>query len=259
MVFIGVLALVFAVLFGILAHLTNKRIGRLERTETLTVAELSAMRQAAAEAAGPGHFRYPCEVVGIALPDQRGLLKSQLQEVDCVWHRHKITRKYEEIRRDSNGNRRRTTQHETVSALTSDTGFLVEDDSGRIAIRPEGAETIGADKTLDNFVQHQGRGEGGLSIGPITLTTRQGDGTLGFKHEEWVLRQGTRLFVHGEATDVRGHLEIARPSEGGTYIVSAKSEEELLRRDTRQLTLWFVGSGLCGLAGVVLLLVALLR
>ncbi|MBB1253007.1 GIDE domain-containing protein [Streptomyces alkaliterrae] len=259
MVFIGVLALVFAVLFGILAHLTNKRISKLERTETLTVAELRAMREAAADAAGPGHFRYSCEVVGVALPHRDGLLKSQLQDIECVWHRHKITRKYEEIRRDSNGNRRRTTRHETVSALTSGTAFFVEDDSGKIVIRPEGAEAIGADKTLDDFVQHQGRGEGGLRIGPVTLTTRQGDGTLGFKHEEWVLRPGARLFVHGEATDARGHLEIAKPTEGGPYIVSAKSEEELLRRDTRQLTWWFVGSGLCGLAGVVLLLVALLR
>lgn len=227
----------------------NDRINRLERTETMTISDLRALQEAAAEAAGPGHFRYVCEVEGPARAHRNGLITSQLQEIQCVWHRHKITRKYEEYRRDNKGRRRKETRHEVVSQHRSETAFFVQDSSGRVVIRPGASEVVGASKPLDKFVQQQGS-RSGLRIGPLSFSS--GGGTIGFKHEEWVLPEGGKLFVHGEANDVNGYLEIGKPSDGGDFIISAKSEEELLRGENKELMLGGVVTGLLLLGGMVL-------
>lgn len=255
MIWIGLVLLAVAALFAWKTRQSDARISSLERTETVSVSELRALQQAAAAAAGPGHFRYACEVAGTAQPHKNGLLKSQLEKVECVWHRHKITRKYEEVRRDSKGNRRRTTKHETVSQHRSGTAFFVDDGSGKVVIRPAGADVVGAAKPLDQFRQHEG-GRSEVKIGPITLKGRDG-GTIGFKHEEWVLRAGRSLFVHGEASDANGYLEIGEPAEGGEFIVSGKGEKELIRHGKKELMIGALVTGLCALAGVALIIVDL--
>lgn len=257
MIWTGLFLLLVAGFCAWRARAVSRRMTSLEGTETVSVADLRAMQQAAAEAAGPGHFRYTCEVVGAARAHKNGLLKSQLEEIQCVWHRHKITRKYEEIRRGRNGRRERTTKHETVSQHVSGTAFFVEDPSGKVVIRPESAEVVGAAKPLNKFEPQQG-GRSEVRVGPIRFSGG-GGGTIGFKYEEWVLREGRQLFVHGEASDVNGYLEIGKPVDSGEFIVSGKSEEELLRRDNKEL---MVSGGLAGLtllAGVVLIVIALVR
>ncbi|MCK1797505.1 E3 ubiquitin ligase family protein [Streptomyces sp. XM4193] len=254
MILIGLAALAFGALVAFKVRGTNERINRLERTETVTISDLRAMQQAAAEAAGPGHFRYPCEVVGVARAHRDGLITSQLKEIRCVWHRHKITRKYEEFRRDSKGRRQKETRHEVVSQHRSGTAFFVEDASGKVVVRPSGADVVGAAKPLNNFVQQQGD-RGGVSVGPLTFGGH--GGTVGFKHEEWVLREGVQLFVHGEASDVNGYLEIGKPAESGEYIVSAKSERELLKDETRELMIGGTMAGVILLGGAVLLVLGI--
>lgn len=251
MIWIGLIALLIGAIFAYKTRRTNERINRLERTEVVSISDLRAMQKAAAAAAGPGHFRYVCEVEGLARAHKNGLITSQLKELECVWHRHKITRKYEEISRDSKGNRRKVTKHETVSQHRSGTAFFVEDGTGKVVIRPAGSEVVGAAKPLNKFVQHQGGNRGGVRIGPISIGSG-GDGTIGFKHEEWVLREGRKLFVHGEACDVNGYLEIGRPDDSGEYIISGKSEAELLRTANKELLIGGVVTGFVLLGGAVL-------
>ncbi|PSK86924.1 E3 ubiquitin ligase [Murinocardiopsis flavida] len=255
MLWIGLILLVVAGILAWRIRRSNARLESLQRTETVTIGDLRAMQQAAAAAAGPGHFRHTCEVIGTAQPHRNGLLTSQLNKVECVWHRHKITRRYEERRRDGNGRTRRTTRNETVAQHRSNTAFFVEGDGGKVVIRPEGAEIVGAAKPLDVFRPHEG-GRKTVSIGPISFTGG-GDGTIGYKHEEWVLRAGTRLFVHGEANDANGYLEIGRPAENGEFIVSGKQEQELVRSGNRELKITAVACGLCALGGVALTIAGL--
>lgn len=262
MIWIGLFLLLVAGVLGWKTREINRRMNFLERTETMTVADLRAMQSAAAEAAGPGHFRLTCEVVGAARAHKNGLLKSQLKEVQCVWHRHKITRKYEEIGRDSKGRRTRTTKHETVSQHVSGKAFFVEDNSGQVVIRPEAARVVGASKPLNTFEPHQGGGGGDreVRLGPIRLRGGGGSGgTIGYKREEWVLHAGGKLFVHGEATDVNGYLEIGKPAEAGEFIVSGTSEAELLSRDSKELMVGGVATGAAFLGAVVLIVLSLVR
>lgn len=262
MIWIGLFLLVLAAVVGWRVRQINKRMNLLERTETVTIADLSAMQRAAAEAAGPGHFRLTCEVVGVARPHRNGLLTSQLKQIQCVWHRHKITRKYEEVGRDSQGRRTRETKHETVSSHVSATAFFVEDGTGKVVVRPEAARVVGAAKPLNTFEPHEGGRGGGreIKVGPVRLTGGGGSGgTVGYKREEWVLRAGRKLFVHGEATDANGYLEIGDPVEAGEFILSGKSEEELLRKDSRELMIGGLLGAASLLGAIVLITLSLLR
>ena len=53
------------------------------------------------------------------------------------------------------------------------------------------------------------------------------NGTLGFEYQEWVLRPGARLYVHGEVSDASGRVAFAKPSQG-RYMISTRSEEQIV-------------------------------
>ncbi|UGY93666.1 E3 ubiquitin ligase family protein [Streptomyces gobiensis] len=257
MVWVGLIGLAVAVVCGYLAWVANTRIRSMESTETLSVSDLRALRSAAVEAAGEGQFRYRCEVVGAAREHKNGALSSELEKVDCVWHKHKVTHKYEEITRDSKGRRQRRTRSEVVSQHSSPTAFFVEDATGKVVIRPGKHDVIGAEKVLDRFEQHHGDRGGQLKIGPLTLGSSRG-GTIGYKHEEWVVRSGRQLFIHGEASDAGGGLSIGAPAEGGVFIMSTKPQDELIRGENNKLLGFGIGAGAAALTGVVFLILSFL-
>ncbi|MEW1653859.1 MULTISPECIES: E3 ubiquitin ligase family protein [unclassified Streptomyces] len=238
--------------------MANVRARAMERTETLPVRELKALHGAAEEAAGPGHFRYRCEVAGQALPHKNGALRSELEGAECVWHKHKITRRYEERYRDGSGNRKRRTRTEVVSENSSVTAFFVEDGTGRMVIRPGSENFIGAEKVLDRFEPHTGSGNR-LAIGPLSLDLGGGNGTIGYRREEWIVRPGSRAYVHGEASDASGLLAVGAPAEGGVFVLSARSEEELLRSEGHRMLGYGIGTGLAALAGLTLIVLGILH
>ncbi|MFJ9405674.1 GIDE domain-containing protein [Streptomyces sp. NPDC101393] len=259
MIWTGLIALVVAVACGWLARHSNNRAQVMERTETLPVAELRALHSAATQAAGDGVFRYRCEIVGRALPHKDGALRSQLGGLECVWHQHKITRRYEETYRDGRGSRKRRTSNEVVSRHTSSTAFFVEDATGKMVIHPGEHPVTGAEKTVDRFDPHTSSGGKRLQIGPIGLDLGGGDGTIGYRHEEWIVRPGSRFYVNGEAGDGNGRLAIGAPAEGGVFVMSPKSEEELLRGENRNVMLFGSGAGVLALTGIVLLVLGIIR
>lgn len=239
-----------------LAYLAREHVRAMVTTETVPVAELRALHRAAVDAAGPGQFRYRCEVVGRAEPRKRGPLTSELRRVECVWHRHRVTHRYWELRRTSNGGSRRRTRNEVVAQRASTTPFRLRDATGSVAIRVGEHEVVGAEKVLDEFRPDSGgprrrRGLGGL------LGGRASGGTIGFKREEWALRPGGALYVLGEATDANGRLAIGEPSEGGVFIVSAKSQAELVRRERLKYRGFGAGAALATVAGAVVLALGL--
>ncbi|WP_019544090.1 GIDE domain-containing protein [Streptomyces sulphureus] len=255
MLWVGLFAVAVAVVCGYFAKRADVRTGALERVETLAVKDVKALHEAAAEAAGPGHFRQPCEVVGSARAHKDGVLRSELSEVECVWHRHRITRRYEETYRDSNGNRRRRTRNDVVSDHSSPTAFFVEDATGRMVVRPGDKQVDRAEKILDTFEPHTGRGNR-ITIGPVSVGLG-GGGTIGFRKEEWVVRPGVRLFVHGEAADASGRLSLGEPAESGVFLMSTRTQAELVRSGNRKVMGFGIGTGVAGIAGVALVVLGL--
>lgn len=224
-------------------------------TETLTAAELAQLRDAATEAAGPGTFRHRTEVVGQVLPGPGGALKSEIAGKRCVWHRHRVLRRYWEERRSSNGDYRRHTREEEVAEGSSDQPFYVQDETGKVLVQPGSTKVHGLRPAISKFEPAKEGRNTTLQIGgfKLSLPSNRRRGTIGYKYEEWILQPKRRVYVLGEATDDGRDIVIGKPAEGGEFLISVKSEEELLAA-TRKRQHWFtIGAIACAVLGIAVL------
>lgn len=219
--------------------------------ETHTVGDLTAMRDAATQAAGPGTFRYKCEVVGATQPHPNGTLQAQMSGTECVWHRHVVTHKYWVMERDSKGRRRRRNRSEVVAQHAPEMHFGVRDDTGVVAIDPNDSKPDAPEKVLERFEKGRKRQGRQLQIGGFKLDLGSGHGnTIGYKYEEWVLRPGSHLYVLGEVVDQGGALVMTKPDDG-PYIVSTRNEQQLLSSETKKQRWFGIAAAAAGVVGAV--------
>jgi hypothetical protein len=225
-------------------------------TETTTTSTLRSLQEAATSAAGAGAFRQQVELSGRTVAAPSGLLTSEMAKAPCVWHRHRVTRKYREVSRDSKGNRRTSTREEVMTEDVTPDAFLLRDGGGEITIVPSG-EVDGARKSLSEFrEENQDRTE--VKIGSFSFSfAGSGDGdTLGYEYEEWVLPPDTAIFVQGEASDRDGALQVAKPEGKGDLFISTKSEADLLKDASHDARLYGVLAAVAAVAAVVLVVLA---
>ena len=119
-------------------------------------------------------------------------------------------------------------------------------------------------KVLDDFkepkAQKQSEGGGFLaSVGRIAENLMDDEDTIGFRHREWVLKDGARIYVLGEASDAEGELVVTAPADGGKQLISTQSEEQLSEQHGKQGALFTIGGGVAAVAGVAVLVVSLLQ
>jgi E3 Ubiquitin ligase len=255
MIFIGILLLLVAA--GLLRwrQVTVRKLTAMTGAETVPCADLAALRDAAAEAAGPGSFRLACEVIGTAEAGDAGLLTAELSSTKCVWHRHVVRRRYESVSTDSKGNRTRTTTTERVAEHSTSTPFVVRDASGTMVVDPGDVTIDRAERVVNRF--DPAGVSGLLSVTGLSGVTPSGGGTLGYEYEEWVVRPGQRMYVLGEASDRDGRFVIAKPEEG-QFVVSTRSEEELTRGATRDRMIATIAAPVAAVAGLALVVAGVL-
>lgn len=252
----GLVGLVLAAVFGYLASRARSRLRAMAGAETLTARELTALQEAAATAAGAGFFQHECEVVGVAEPGSNGVLRSELSDTECVWHRHIVTRKYwtTERRRNSNGDYRshRVERQERVADAESSQPFSVRDQTGTVVVHPAGA-LDDMEQVVDRFEpEDEADRRTEISLGKFHLSLPSGarEGTIGYSYEEWVLRAGQRLYVLGEASDAGGELAFVKPS-----LVSTKNEAELTGDFERKQKIFTAVAGVAAVVGIVLVVI----
>ncbi|MFC5060626.1 GIDE domain-containing protein [Actinomycetospora atypica] len=194
---------------------------------TSEVRDIEIEREALVELGTVGGFRRITAVVGHAHPDDDGPLHSPQTGTECVWWRRTV--------------RRPTGQDggwETLEEEASDRPFVLVEETGNVAVDPRGVvitapEQVGArdDWTVDGML----------------------------RREEWVVRPGTVLYVHGEAHDRDGSLVLARPeSETDPFLVSTRASGALRDDSLLLQRRWAWGGGASGVAGVALVVAALL-
>ncbi|MDT9591870.1 GIDE domain-containing protein [Nocardioides zeae] len=256
-------AALFAVAFGAYslynAHRAKGEVADLLAVQASTTDVVAQMHAAALAAAGPGAYRERVELEGVVEVGPQGPLTSEVSGTTCVWHQHKVTRHYEDVRRDKDGNRRTTKRTEKVVDNRTREPFVLRDAAGTITVVPvDGVKH--AHKSASEFRDRQSADRGtDIRLGSFSMSLpsgNRGGGTLGHEYEEWVLTPGTSVFVSGEAVCRNGQLELRAP-EGGRLLVSTRSEAELLdksRSDHRRNQLLGLG---CLALGVVLAVVGL--
>lgn len=212
-------------------------------TETLSISELERLRGISDELGASGGFRKVAEVVGTAHPRPEGLLTAELSKSECVWYSYEVHRKYEttEYR---NGERRTVRRSERVAGHTSWEGYALIDEQRRtIGVDPSGARPDGVEQSVSRFEPYQGGRDSvelfGFTI-PGVLTGNSG-GTIGYDYKEWVIRPGGRLYILGEVHDKIGPLVISKPENGGHFLISTRTEQEL--RVSREKRHKFLATG----------------
>jgi hypothetical protein len=179
-----------------------------------------------------------------------------------------VTREYEETYwdTDSNGNREQRTRRgsDSVAHNVRSVPFYVDDGSGKIRIRPDSAQIV-AEKVFSQFQPGEVQGNV-LSFGGFTFNLgglRIGSGgsrTLGYRYEEEVVPVGRDLFILGEAADAGGELAITKPGDKKhKFIISVKSEEELIRSTSTAITILLICGLIAGAGGIAVTVLSLLN
>lgn len=237
----------------------KQKLHLISSTETSTVEFIKSLASSMTEGVGKGHLQYGAEIKGKIECDRP--IKSEIAGAECVYYAMKVARKYEETYyiTDKDGRRMRQTRTATeiLASNRRSVPFYVNDGTGRIKVDPGKAEII-AEKILSRFEPHTGSG-GVIRIGSFSFNIPSGfmggdRRTLGYSFEEEAILTGRDVYVLGEVSDADGELCIQRAPEQGKFIVSAKSEEELTGQIQKEITLMIVGSILCAIAGVVLII-----
>ncbi|SFN07640.1 E3 Ubiquitin ligase [Pseudonocardia ammonioxydans] len=230
---------------------TQRRVHAMMAAETLAVPELLERARITADlGGGPGGFRLVCEVVGETAPAPVGILRSELAGVECVWHAHRVERRFERRERDDEGRMRTSTHTETVSERTSPHGWPLVRDGHSIGVDPGGVRPDPVEQVLDRF--EPGAGPSG-GVGDSGFLGGHRDRTVGYRHQEWVLRPGVRMYVLGEVDDRDGPLVIRRPQDRAhPFVLSTRTEEELTTAARAGQRWWARGGAAAVLLGLVL-------
>ena len=150
---------------------------------------------------------------------------------------------------------------ETVSSNSQRVPFYVEDQSGKILVNPNNAN-IDAIQVKDEFRAGETQMGQSISFGAFTFTVPSpltSKRTLGYRFQESILPLDRKVYILGEATDTSGELAIQYPREKGKkYIISLKSEEELVR-GTESTIKWTLYAAIaCDVIGIILVIAGLL-
>ncbi|WP_199434351.1 E3 ubiquitin ligase family protein [Qaidamihabitans albus] len=252
----GVLMIAAAVAGFFYMRHTKSELHAMVGTETLSIPELERFREVSDELGAKGSFRKTAEIVGAAHPRPEGLLTAELSKTESVWYRYRVDRQYETVEyRD--GKRYRNKRTENVADHTSGHGYALIDEQRRtIGVDPNGTKPDGAEQTIKRFEPHHGGGGSTELFGfrlPAFLGSN-GSSTIGYDYQEWVIRPGRQLYILGEVHDKIGPLVIGKPENGGHFLISTRTEEELRQdRVTRHklLAVGVIAATLIGLGLVV--------
>lgn len=253
---------------GILLLIRRSQQGKLMEimgTQTSTSQELLKAAEYVAERLGePGSFRQIAEVKGVLKCDAP--LRSEIAKEPCVYYSMTVTREYEESYWETDSQSKQQVRKtrrgsETVASNSQRIPFWVEDATGPTWVDPAGAD-IDAVQVVDRFESSTGGvitlGGYSFDVGSLVGQMLSDTRTLGYRFRESILPVGRQVYLLGEAADSAGRLQIQKPGgKGRKFIISLKSEEELIR-STQSAIRWLLAGALAsGIVGVVLIAVGL--
>ncbi len=248
------LALAVGLFFG--SRSQGDKVLQLKSSKAGKVKDIVQLQKDIATDLGAGSFRDTVEVRG--KPEITSQLKGELSGTPCLYYSVSITREYEETytEKDSDGKSQTRTRRgsDTISSNTRSVPFKVNDGTGSIEVRPEGAD-VELVKTVDTF--EQGDPGGKISFKGFSFqvsSQSSGRRTLGYRYEERILPVDQDVFVFGEATDNGDILRIGRPEKKGLFLISHRIKDEIVRSaegSAKGMRIGSIASAILGLAGIV--------
>lgn len=241
----------------------KKRMEAISGVETSTAASLQELCQSVAGEIGKGSFEEVAEVKGVIECEQP--IESEIGKQSCVHYSMRVTREWEEdyYERDQQSGRdvKKTRKgSDTVSSNIRSVPFKVRDDTGTILVNPNDAN-IDGEQIVDRFEPQTAISGGTISFGNFSfslggIASGGGRRTLGYRFKESILPLNRNVYVLGSASDSSGELMIQKPREKGKqFLISLKSEEELLASSQSGMKWSLYGAIACFVVGVILVIV----
>ncbi|MEX1001832.1 MAG: E3 ubiquitin ligase family protein [Crocinitomicaceae bacterium] len=235
-IIIGVVLAVIGVILWVVKGKKESKSIHLELTDTSTVGEVLENYNSLSPTVGDGNFTHFCELKGKAHADSP--IQSSLSEIECVYYSSKVIRKYEERewKTDSEGKRQQHWQKK--SDVVSENkqwanNFGIKDETGFVEVDPAKAE-LHSEKVHSSFEKGEPSLGSALSaiVGKFSLGSGTVDGNdyrlIGYEKVEHAIKQGENLYVLGDANDRDGSLRVSKPNTNKPFIISTKSEDELV-------------------------------
>jgi hypothetical protein len=255
-IIIGIAVIGIGVLLLINRRKTQNKLLEIKSTQTVTARDLNDLWKSVSDELGTrGGFRQAAEVKGVVRSDQP--LTSELGKHPCVHYEMRVEERYEETytEKDAQGTVQRKTRtgNVTVASNTQNIPFFVEDATGRVLVRPDGAN-IDPVQMISKYEPHANQTR--LTFGGFTFNVAHTKGDrriLGYQFTEKIVPLDRPVYVLGEASDASGELAIQKPSESGRpFIITLKSEEELTRSTESSIKMLFVGAIVCFAVGLAI-------
>ncbi|MDQ3864312.1 MAG: E3 ubiquitin ligase family protein [Actinomycetota bacterium] len=244
-----VVLLLFAVIFlvagGVLLYFRNRtkqKSALMSQTETSSASEVSGL--------APGTL---VEVRGTLRCEEP--LTSEMAEKTCAYFSSTVVREY--LERDYDDDDVGSDRHSEVMAQNEQFApFVVEDDSGSVAVNAEGAE-VDARQVVNRFDRNTGN-EGTFSLGGVTINLGGGERTIGYRYTESILPVDESVYVLGTVQE-SGEIGAPQPGEEGHRFVVSYRSEEALGQSLGKTVFWLGAGGVAALVlGVVLLVGAVI-
>ncbi len=185
--FLGIVFLAFGVLawvaVGVLLYFRRKT---LAKTEVMGRVDTSA----AADVAGAAPDTL-VEVKGNLRCESP--LHSEMAGQSCAYYLSQVIREYQETEREAAGDLETRRRSEVVASNERFAPFAVEDGSGAIGVRGEGAE-VDAVEVMNRFERDT---DGGITLGGLTVNLGERERTIGYRHVERILPVDAPVYVLG--------------------------------------------------------------
>jgi hypothetical protein len=241
----------------------KKRMEAISGVETSSAGMLQEIWKGVADEIGTGSFEQEAEIKGVIECDNP--LESEIDKQPCVYYSMSVTRKWEEEYYEKNeetgqNERKIRKGSDTVSSNTRSVPFKVRDDTGTILVNPNDAKMDG-EQIVDRFEPENTVSGGKISIGNFSFSLGglsalgQGRRTLGYHFSETILPLNRNVYVLGSASDSSGQLMIQKPREKGQFLISLKSEEELLKSSKSGMTYSLIGAIACFVVGLIFVVI----
>ncbi|HAE37488.1 MAG TPA: hypothetical protein DCG57_02480 [Candidatus Riflebacteria bacterium] len=194
------------------------------------------------------------EVKGKLVTDA-DLLKSPFANRDCVYYHAVEKDKVREVSQPPGSRSKSTTIYYSVSSdMKSDRQFFIEDNTGRIAIDPEGAEVDG--QVVHKTIEPVGGGDSSGFFG--SMFEPCGEKIIAVLKEEAILPVNRQAYVIGELfVGSKGPFISSSPAKDKTFFISLKTEEALVGESQREMNFLTIGWASFAAAALALIVMAM--
>jgi hypothetical protein len=231
---IAAFAALAAVIGGILLWIrirAGKELGVMQATETSRARDVAAKQ--------PGSL---VELKGTLRAPE--LLTAEFSGRPCVYYRALVEREVERVTTNADGKRDTRRAFETVSSNERHAPATLEDGTGSVPVRFEGARVEAIQ------VHRRYEAEGGVAtlVGDLLNV---GGMTRGHRYSEWIIPADAPVYVLGSV--LADGAVGASPGKKTPFVISHKSEEERAKSLTSTRLWQLIGAVVCFAAAIGLL------